>query len=278
MANEIENINGMLTQEFKESKYKMIKLDRITKESAQTIIDEIQDFIKKIQRFGQDKKKSILFIFIHSVGGNVYEAMRIINAMDRAKKYCIVSTIVDSSAFSAALPVFCRGTNGYRFVSDCSTCMIHQPSRVPKNGCYDEIECFKNDDGENICRIVKSKRSDLKCQPKQQQQQQQQLYQPHLQDDDNDIKSKLRLSNKNDKHFDMIKDKLYEIIINTPNDYRQSDLVRETIDNLKDKDWFLDSRDMQYYGLANHIGVPDFIHKVEYIPMLSVGDLKVRLS
>jgi ATP-dependent Clp protease protease subunit len=221
MALIIETIPGALSKDYMNSKLEVIELNEtITKEFAQDIVNQIMDAV-------ENRKNGIKYIFIkiHSRGGSVYETSKIITAIENAKRYCVVGTIIDSIAFSMAFPIFCTGHDGFRFISPYSQAMIHQP--VPK---------AHGDDSHSDDHVEK-------------------------------------------EHLKKIQDKIVTIILGAlkNKDKIYSEILMHDLDLNKDHDWFLDAEDMIAYGIADTMSVPDFIHHVEYRPMLILNDEKILL-
>jgi hypothetical protein len=78
-------------------------------------------------------RPKVLVLRIHCNGGSIYEALRVIDTLERVKAQgIIVATVVQVIAFSVAVPIYCVGTDGFRFASPHAYMMIHRPQlRVP---------------------------------------------------------------------------------------------------------------------------------------------------
>lgn len=74
----------------------------------------------------QDTGQSFVPVMIHSVGGDVYSLISMINAIEKSK--IPVVTIVSGFAASAAAVLFTCGTPGHRFIGDYARLMIHSVS------------------------------------------------------------------------------------------------------------------------------------------------------
>lgn len=116
-----ESTPGLLSRRFLAQQAIVIEIkDVITREVANGVVEQMTN--------AMHRGASLVFVWIHSNGGSVYEALRIVHAMERAKQAgLIVSTVVDSVAFSVAVPILCSGSVGYRFVSPYAKVMIHRP-------------------------------------------------------------------------------------------------------------------------------------------------------
>jgi ATP-dependent protease ClpP protease subunit len=228
----VSRYSNSLTQNFKDSHYKFIKIhDIINHGSAENIINEIYSACKNLHKYvccSEDRNLNYnhkyLFFHIHSKGGSIYEAMRILQAMDYARKYFKIVTVIDSICFSVATALFCSGDNGFRFVSSYANTMIHKPTL--KN--HDEKHCA-NSNNSNSCQ-------------------------------------------ENEReHAQYIQNLVESIIINCLPKYSANsmDFLKE-LSNRQNEDWFLTPQDLIYYGLANHIGVPSLDYQIKFTPYLVI--------
>lgn len=149
MGSIIENLPNALTREFKKNIFHIIDLkNTITKEYAESIIAKISDAVEEIMRFNTPSIGSTgtryIFLNIHSPGGSWYEACRIIDAIQCAKRHVVVGTIINTIAFSVAVAIFCSGSDGFRFVSPFAEVMIHAPR--PKTSPSSRLEIYESDD------------------------------------------------------------------------------------------------------------------------------------
>lgn len=176
--------------------------DTITREYAQSIINQINDACTG----------NILFIFIniHSNGGSVYEGFRIISAIERAKNYCIIGTIIDVIAFSTAVLIFCCGDDGYRFVSPFTQVMIHNPVTKSHKDYH-----HAHEESVTISGIG---------------------------------------------HLECVREQMNKIILAplVENEELHTEFATY-LEEFKNRNWFLTAEEMIYYGLANHMFVPDLI-------------------
>lgn len=113
--------NKFLSKRFKSKFIKQIDIhDSINKETTEKILYELEKFLRKAC------KSSILILSIHSIGGSVYEGLRILEILTRMKKKEItIITVLNSIAFSIALHIFAFGD--IRFVNELGYGMIHKP-------------------------------------------------------------------------------------------------------------------------------------------------------
>lgn len=118
----LESESGALTPEFLNRKLTRIDIrGKIDTAASERIARQIENAIRTRAERGK-----CIFVFIHCDGGSVYDAFPIIDAMNRAKKYCTVATVINSKAFSVAALVFCSGSDGFRFASENASLMMHQ--------------------------------------------------------------------------------------------------------------------------------------------------------
>ena len=122
MAIVLESIKGALSDEYKQCKYTRIDIHgTIDKETGRRVSRQIDGAIEVMHEPGK-----IVFIFIDSNGGSLYAAMRIVDAMNRAKRHCTVATVVNTLAFSAAVLIFQSADDGFRFIAPNGFLMVHQ--------------------------------------------------------------------------------------------------------------------------------------------------------
>jgi ATP-dependent protease ClpP protease subunit len=79
-------------------------------------------------------------VIITSEGGCVYSVLQMIDFVMECKKDRIVMTIGMGPVFSAAAVLFSCGSDGYRFLSDNSTVMVHDVSISELDGKLGDIE------------------------------------------------------------------------------------------------------------------------------------------
>ena len=236
------SIPDCLKERFMRSRISFINLNEtITREYREQVINEIYKAVEN-RPVGAGASQKYIFIIIHCNGGSIYESFRIINAIEMAKRFCIVATVIDSIAFSTAAAIFCAGSNGFRFVGPNAQVMIHRPT--PKH-------------------------SDVTI-----------LGAPHLyvhpcrrcggraKDEDEKL------------HMAVVQKQIIKAILKPLRHQRPVFTERFLIDleQKKDRDWFLDADDMLYYGLADYDGVPSVMHHVQYHPVLLFDDKEIHLS
>ena len=204
------------------------------------------DFIARLSRAAKNNTKYI-FISIHSNGGSIYEALRIIEAINMAKRSCIIGTIIDCIAFSIAVPIFCLGEEGFRFVAQNAQIMIHQP--VAKANTTNNVGEVKTNSGF----------SEFDCPSPA-------LYKPIVETRD------AKVPGKESKHLKNIKRQLEDIIIGSILEEEDLNNFVQEFEKNHNKDWFLTAQDMLYYGLANHDSLPRFVPKFVFKPILEMGN------
>lgn len=124
MAVSWESLPGALTPKFMQEQYRRINLyDNIDKSVANKVIEQLEDACRYCNRRGT----SIVFVFIDCAGGSLYESLRILESLERAKRFLTVATVIHSTCFSAAVPIFLAGDRGFRFVAPDGVLMIHPP-------------------------------------------------------------------------------------------------------------------------------------------------------
>ena len=116
----------------------IIRVNKFDEDSA----EEFAVSMSKAQSTGQ----SIVPVIIDSYGGQVYALMSMISAIKYSK--IPVATIVESKAMSCGALLFSFGTQGYRFIAQDATLMIHDVSL----GSFGKIEEIKADakEGERL--------------------------------------------------------------------------------------------------------------------------------
>ena len=86
--------------------------------------------------------QEVIPIFIDSFGGEVYSLLAMVDVINKAKSDgFIVATICLSKAMSCGSVLLSQGTEGYRYISEYSTIMIHDVS----SGMWGKIEEVKAD-------------------------------------------------------------------------------------------------------------------------------------
>lgn len=259
MASIVETVPGALSKEYMRSKLEVIDLDEtITKEYAKKIVEMIGCAAENLDNLGsrgEMKKEKYIFIYIHCIGGSIYESFRIINAIERAKRYCVVGTIIDSVAFSAAVPIFCAGDDGFRFVSPYAQVMIHQP----KEELHSPIHPL-------VRRSCLSSYSSP-YHP---------MY-PSSQETKTDERAENHLQCP--RHVKRVHKQVIGAILNALKNKEKihTKIFLHDLERNKDRDWFLEAKDMLKYGLADYASVPDFVHHVEYHPALILDGMKIEL-
>lgn len=104
------------------------------------LVDEIDEessiqFERHFRVLEQSSTEYIM-IYIHSTGGCVYSALRIIDIMKSSEKKCI--TVCSGCAMSAAALIFSQGD--LRFMSEIGTIMIHDASMGLSEGRLNDVE------------------------------------------------------------------------------------------------------------------------------------------
>lgn len=104
------------------------------------LTDEIdEDTAIQFERHFRVLEKSpseFIMIFIHSTGGCVYSALRIIDIMKSSEKRCV--TVCSGCAMSAAALIFSQGE--FRFMSERGTLMVHDASMGLSEGRLNDVE------------------------------------------------------------------------------------------------------------------------------------------
>lgn len=120
----------------------IIRVNKFDEDSAK----EFAVSMSKAQSTGQ----SIVPVVIDSYGGQVYALMSMISAIKHSK--LSVATIVESKAMSCGALLFSFGTQGYRFIAQDATLMVHDVSL----GSFGKIEEIKADakEGERLNQKV----------------------------------------------------------------------------------------------------------------------------
>jgi ATP-dependent Clp protease protease subunit len=120
----------------------IIRVNKFDEDAAK----EFAVSMSKAQSTGQ----SVVPVVIDSYGGQVYALMSMISAIKHSK--LPVATIVESKAMSCGALLFSFGTQGYRFVAQDATLMIHDVSL----GSFGKIEEIKADakEGERLNQKV----------------------------------------------------------------------------------------------------------------------------
>lgn len=77
-----------------------------------------------------------IMIYIHSDGGCVYSALRIVDIMKSSEKRCV--TVCSGCAMSAAALIFSQGE--LRFMSEIGTIMVHDASMGMSEGRLNDVE------------------------------------------------------------------------------------------------------------------------------------------
>ena len=92
-------------------------------------------------------KDTLLHLYINSNGGDLYQAMALIDIMRLSEKP--IRTIGFGSVISAAFLIFACGTKGERFLSKNSTLMCHQFSDSYEGKFHDLISHAKSSEVTN---------------------------------------------------------------------------------------------------------------------------------
>ena len=122
MAIVLDAVKGALTDDFKKNKYARVDIyGIIDKEMGRRVSRQIDNAVDVLHEPGK-----IIFIFIDSKGGSLYAALQVVDAINRAKRHCVVATVVNTLAFSAAVPIFQSADEGFRFIAPDGQLMIHQ--------------------------------------------------------------------------------------------------------------------------------------------------------
>jgi len=209
MAFVVESFPGALSPDFLDSKVAEISLTGVINcDCVSGAVDEIVDAVNQGAIF--------IFIVIHSKGGDHDEALRLIEVMERAKRFCAVATIIQGKAWSAAAPIFCAGSEGFRFVAPNGSFMIHQAR----------------------------------------------------------VRDSAQTTSSAEAHVERVQQRVEDIICQASHD---PDAFLQLMRANADDDWFLTPDELIEYGLANHKGVPTFVHHFTYSPYLALSNGKAML-
>jgi ATP-dependent Clp endopeptidase proteolytic subunit ClpP len=107
----------------------IVRVNKFDEKSAK----EFQDNIAQAHNTGQ----KIIPVVIDSYGGHVYSLMAMISSVKNAE--LPVATIVEGKAMSCGAILFSFGTEGYRFMDQDATIMIHDVSSMER-GKVEEIK------------------------------------------------------------------------------------------------------------------------------------------
>ena len=145
--------SGVLCDDFLKEQVQVIEiLDTITRDLATRVVKEIAHALELPQ------PPHLVVLYLHCNGGSVYETLRVIGALERLKRYAILATVIDTVAFSVAVPLFCMGDEGYRFASPHAQVMIHHPvlrgSVVPNH--TRRSDCCRHDDNNDSSQDINS--------------------------------------------------------------------------------------------------------------------------
>lgn len=259
MAIVLEAKKGALTAEFKAKKYARINIHGvINRELTDQVIKQIEDAIEVSDASETPNTPTkIIFIFLHSNGGSVYEMSRIVEAINRAKRYNIVATVVDSIAFSAAAPIFCCGDDGFRFVAENAHIMIHHAILRETSGGGGAGGGGRGSSTDTLISAATavahaaSSSADSQC-----------------------VAPSLSLSSAPSaadlQHLQDMQKRLEKLItaIYTKNKSAMFTKFMNDLEKHRHVDWFLSAKELVRYGIANYIGVPDFVHDFTYTPKL----------
>lgn len=279
MASILETIPGALTKKFMRKKLEVIHInDTITREYAQEIVELINKAVETTEG-----KKKYIFIYIHCVGGSIYEGFRIINAIERAKRYCIVATVVDSIAFSTAVAIFCAGNDGFRFVSPYAQVMLHDPRCRPHSAPLATTSSLAE---HSASSTYNPSPSALACHTNHhhlwQEEEKTSHHHPwqeetthhHLWQEEEKLQGEIT------PHIKRVQKQVIGAILNALKN-KDPEVVKTFLRDMQlhgEHDWFLDANDMLHYGLADYASVPDFVHHIEYRPMLILDGEKMELT
>jgi len=104
------------------------------------LVDEIDEEtsiqFERHFRILEQAPSDFIMIYIHSTGGCVYSALRIIDIMKSSEKRCV--TVCSGCAMSAAALIFSQGD--LRFMSERGTIMIHDASMGLSEGRLNDVE------------------------------------------------------------------------------------------------------------------------------------------
>lgn len=100
--------------------------------------EALEDF-EKDMNLAHYTKQPVIPVVIDSFGGSSYGCLGFIAAIESAK--VPVATILTAKAMSAGAVLFCFGTEGYRFMHQSATIMIHDVGA----GSFGKIEEIKAD-------------------------------------------------------------------------------------------------------------------------------------
>ncbi len=91
------------------------------------ITDSVSAEIIAQLEYLKDISSDDITIYINSPGGSVSAGFAIVDAINRAKRKCRISTICTGMAASMGAFVLSSGSKGLRYVTPLSEVMIHQP-------------------------------------------------------------------------------------------------------------------------------------------------------
>jgi hypothetical protein len=189
-----------------------------------------------------------------------------VDAIKRAKRYCIVGTIINSIAFSTAGMIFASGSDGFRFVSSNAHMMIHQPRVVNSNNNNNNNNNSHygyHEDSRELKRATFTTSSFSYSHPGS---------------------SSLGSNNSNNdnitaptsQHLEEMQEQIIDTILHALSNKPKQVVAHFSKDVEKHKDdihgWFINADLMLQYGLADFIDVPDIVHKYEYRPVLQLSN------
>jgi len=148
------------------TKHKNIKEESLIKDPVIVRLskfdeDGYEEFSKQMND-AHNTGQTIIPIVIDSYGGEAYSLMGMISIIENAK--LPVATIVESKAMSCGAILFTFGTEGYRYMSQSATLMIHDVASF----AFGKIEEIKADvkEGERLNTLVYRMMADNCKQPK----------------------------------------------------------------------------------------------------------------
>ncbi len=98
----------------------IIRVNKFDEKSA-------QEFASKIAQ-AHNTGQSVIPVIIDSYGGQVYSLMSMISSINNSE--LPIATIVEGKAMSCGVILFSCGTEGYRYITEDATLMIHDVSSV----------------------------------------------------------------------------------------------------------------------------------------------------
>ena len=254
MAIVLEAKKGALTPEFKAQKYARVNINGIIDAAmADRVVKEIDQAVEMNDATPTaDTPSKCIFIFIHSQGGWVPEMARIVEAINRAKRYNLVATVVDTTAFSAAVPIFCCGHDGFRFVAENAQFMIHHAILTEASG---DGACARTTMTSHQVRDAGAAAS---------------ARDPHRE------RGVSTASSEDLQHLQAMQKRLEQLItvVYAKNKTRMFTKFTSDLEKHRHVDWFISPKELLRYGIANHIGVPDYMHDFTYTPKLLLKDKK----